>query len=44
MSEFHRYRLLNRNNNAIANPFNHVLTALLYIKGPLMEDRVSMQD
>ena len=43
-SEFHRYRLLNRNNDAITNPFNRVLTALSYIKGPLVEDWVSAQD
>ena len=43
-SEFHRYCLLNRNNDAIANPFNRVLTALSYIKGPLVEDWVSAQD
>lgn len=43
-SKFCRYRLLNQNNNAISNPFNHVLMALLYIKGPLVEDWVSAQD
>ena len=43
-SEFCRYRLLNRNNNAISNPFNCILTALSYIKGPLVEDWVSAQD
>ena len=43
-SEFRRYRLLNRNNDAIANPFNRDLTALSYIKGPLVEDWVSSQD
>ena len=35
---------MNRNNDAIANPFNRVLTALSYIKGPLVEDWVSAQD
>ena len=43
-SEFCRYRLLNQNNDAIANPFNRILTALSYIKGPLVEDWVSAQD
>ena len=43
-SEFRRYCLLNRNNDTIANPFNRVLTALSYIKGPLVEDWVSAQD
>ena len=43
-SEFRRYHLLNRNNDAISNPFNRVLTALSYIKGPLVEDWVSAQD
>ena len=43
-SEFRQYRLLNQNNDAISNPFNRVLTALSYIKGPLVEDWVSAQD
>jgi hypothetical protein len=36
--------LLNRNNDSINIPFFRVLTALLYIKGPLVEDWVNAQD
>jgi hypothetical protein len=43
-NEFHRYQLLNRNNNSINILFFHVLTALSYIKGPLVEDWVNAQD
>jgi len=42
-NEFRRYRLLNRNNESINVPFYRVLTALSYIKGPLVEDWVNAQ-
>jgi hypothetical protein len=42
-NEFRHYCLLNRNNKSISIPFNRVLTALSYIKGPLMEDWVNAQ-
>jgi hypothetical protein len=38
-----RYKLLNRNNTAISNPFNWILTALSYMRGPLIDDWVDMQ-
>jgi hypothetical protein len=38
-----RYKLLNRNNTAISNPFNRILTALSYMRGPLIDDWVDMQ-
>jgi hypothetical protein len=38
-----RYKLLNRNNVAISNPFNHILTALSYMRGQLIDDWVDMQ-
>ena len=44
MNEFRRYRLLNRNNESISIPFYRVLTALSYIKGPLVEDWVNARD
>ena len=44
LAEFHRYQLLNRNNAAMSNPFNCVLTTLLYIRGPVVDDWVSAQD
>jgi hypothetical protein len=37
------YKLLNRNNTAISNPFNHILTALSYMRGQLIDDWVDMQ-
>jgi hypothetical protein len=43
-NEFRRYRLLNRNNESISIPFFRMLTALSYIKGPLVEDWVNTQD
>jgi hypothetical protein len=43
-NEFRHYRLLNRNNESISSPFFRVLTALSYIKGPLVEDWVNAQD
>ena len=44
LNEFRRYKLLNRNNDSISVPFYRVLTALSYIKGPLVEDWVNAQD
>jgi hypothetical protein len=38
-----RYKLLNRNNTAISNPFNRILTALSYMRGQLIDDWVDMQ-
>jgi hypothetical protein len=38
-----RYKLLNRNNTAISNLFNQILTALSYMRGPLIDDWVDMQ-
>jgi hypothetical protein len=43
-NEFRHYRLLNRNNDSISIPFFRVLTALSYIKGPLVEDWVNACD
>jgi hypothetical protein len=37
------YKLLNRNNTAISNPFNRILTALSYMRGQLIDDWVDMQ-
>jgi hypothetical protein len=38
-----RYKLLNRNNTAISNPFNRILTALSYMRGQLIDNWVDMQ-
>jgi hypothetical protein len=43
LNEFRRYKMLNHNNEAMNVPFYHVLTALSYIKGPLVEDWVNAQ-
>jgi hypothetical protein len=37
------YKLLNRNNTAISNPFNRILTALSYMRGQLIDNWVDMQ-
>jgi hypothetical protein len=42
-NKFRCYCLLNRNNESISIPFFCVLTALSYIKGPLVEDWVNSQ-
>ena len=42
-NEIRRYKLLNRHNEAISNPFNRVLTVLSYIKGDRVEDWVDGQ-
>ena len=44
LNEFRRYRLLNRGNDSISIPFYRVLTALSYIRGPIVEDWVNAQD
>jgi hypothetical protein len=43
-NEFRCYCLLNRNNESISILFFRVLTALSYIKGPMVEDWVNVQD
>ena len=42
--EFHRYKLNNQNHPAMTLPFNCVLTMLLYIWGPLVDDWVNAQE
>jgi hypothetical protein len=43
LNEFRRYKMLNHSNEAISVPFYRVLTALSYIKGPIVEDWVNAQ-
>jgi Retrotransposon gag protein len=38
LKEFKQWRLLNRDHNEMKQPYNHVLMALTYIKGPRVED------
>ena len=42
--EFHRFRQLNRNNDLMSNPYNRVLAALSYMRGPLIEDWSNAQN
>src|SRR6202012_5666740 len=43
LSQYKRYRLLNHDNDAISIPFYRVLTALSYMRGPLIDDWVDSQ-
>ena len=43
-SEFRRYRMNNRNHAIMTVPFDRVLTALSYIRGPLVNDWVDAQE
>ena len=43
-SEFRRYKLNNRTHPAMTLPFDRVLTALSYIRGPLVNDWVNGQE
>ena len=43
-SEFRRYKLNNRNHPAMTLPFDCVLMALSYIRGPLVDDWVDAQE
>ena len=43
-SEFRRYTLNNRTHPAMTLPFDRVLTALSYIRGPLVDDWVNAQE
>ena len=40
---FNRYKLLNRNNISISNPFNRILTALSYMRGPSIDTWVDYE-
>ena len=43
MNDFLLYQMINRNNESMKIPFYRVLMALSYIKGQLVEDRVTAQ-
>ena len=40
---FNHYKLLNRNNISISNPFNRILTALSYMRGPSIDTWVDYE-
>ena len=44
LNQFRRYKLMNKGNKVMSEPFLRILTALLYIWGMLVEDCVNTQD
>jgi hypothetical protein len=42
--QFRRYKLVNRTHNSMTKPFDQVLTALTYIRGPMINDWVNAQE
>ena len=42
--QFHRFKMVNRTHDAMKVPFDHVLTALTYMWGPLINDWVDQQE
>ena len=44
MGQFRRFKMVNRTHEAMRVPFDRVLTALTYIRGPLINDWVDQQE
>ena len=44
MGQFRRFKMVNRTHEAMKVPFDRVLTALTYIRGPLINDWVDQQE
>jgi hypothetical protein len=44
LSQFRRFKMLNKDNDVMKTPFYHVLTALSYIRGENVNDWVESQD
>ena len=44
LNQFRRYKLMNKGNKVMSEPFLRILTALSYIQGTLVEDWVNAQD
>ena len=44
MGQFRRFKMVNRNHNAMKIPYDRVLTALTYMRGPLINDWVDQQE
>jgi hypothetical protein len=44
LNQFRRFKLVNKHNDTMKIPFFRILTALSYIRGPLVEDWVNAQD
>jgi hypothetical protein len=43
-AQFRRYKLINRTHDSMTKPFDRVLTALTYIRGPMINDWVNAQE
>jgi hypothetical protein len=43
-AQFRRYKLINRTHDSMTKPFDRVLTALTYIRGPMINDWVNSQE
>ena len=44
MGQFRRFKMVNRNHEAMKVPYDRVLTALTYMRGPLINDWIDQQE
>ena len=44
MGQFHRFKMVNRTHEAMKVPYDRVLTALTYMRGPLINDWIDQQE
>ena len=44
MGQFRRFKMVNRNHKAMKVPYDRVLTALTYMRGPLINDWIDQQE
>ena len=44
MGQFRRFKMVNRNQDAMKVPYDRVLTALTYMRGPLINDWIDQQE
>ena len=44
MGQFRRFKMVNRTHEAMKVPYDHVLTALTYMRGPLINDWIDQQE
>ena len=44
MGQFRRFKMVNRTHEAMKIPYDHVLTALTYMRGPLINDWIDQQE
>ena len=43
-AQFRRYKMVNRTHDSMTKAYNRVLTALTYIRGPMVNDWVNTQE